>query len=95
MTGTVLVLNAGSSSLKYQLLDPADGTRLADGIADTGGDARSEAPELGIVRIRAAAGMDFVRRRKPSAGHLERWDDDTMGTREHRDVLRGRRSRDE
>ena len=41
MTGTVLVLNAGSSSLKYQLLDPADGIRLADGIADRIGEAQS------------------------------------------------------
>ena len=41
MTGTVLVLNAGSSSLKYQLLDPTDGTRLAHGIADRIGEERS------------------------------------------------------
>ncbi|CAM5591675.1 acetate kinase [Streptomyces narbonensis] len=37
MTGTptrVLVLNSGSSSLKYQLLDMADGTRLAVGLVE-------------------------------------------------------------
>jgi acetate kinase len=38
---TVLVLNAGSSSLKYQLVDPDDGTRLADGLVDRIGEDRS------------------------------------------------------
>lgn len=34
MSRTVLVLNSGSSSLKYQLVDPDDGSRLAVGVAD-------------------------------------------------------------
>ncbi|MFP5577171.1 MAG: acetate/propionate family kinase [Acidimicrobiia bacterium] len=34
MSRTVLVLNSGSSSLKYQLVDPDDGRRLASGLAD-------------------------------------------------------------
>ena len=41
MTGTVLVLNSGSSSLKYQLIDPADGTRLAVGLVDRIGESSS------------------------------------------------------
>lgn len=41
MSETVLVLNAGSSSLKYQLVDPGDGSRLATGMADRIGEERS------------------------------------------------------
>ena len=41
MSGTVLVLNAGSSSLKYQLVDPDDGTRLAVGLVDRIGEGAS------------------------------------------------------
>lgn len=41
MNGTVLVLNSGSSSLKYQLIDPGDGTRLAVGLVDRIGEASS------------------------------------------------------
>lgn len=41
MTGTVLVLNSGSSSLKYQLIDPSDGTRLAAGLVDRIGEDSS------------------------------------------------------
>ncbi|KAF0967617.1 acetate kinase [Gordonia sp. YY1] len=39
--GAVLVLNAGSSSLKYQLVQPDTGVVLADGIAERIGDAGS------------------------------------------------------
>lgn len=39
MTRTVLVLNSGSSSLKYQLLDPASGEALAAGIVERIGEA--------------------------------------------------------
>lgn len=38
---TVLVLNAGSSSLKYQLVEPHGGARLAVGLIDRIGEARS------------------------------------------------------
>lgn len=41
MTGTVLVLNSGSSSLKYQLIDPSDGTRFATGRVERIGEDRS------------------------------------------------------
>lgn len=41
MTRTVLVLNSGSSSFKYQLVDPDAGTRLADGVVDRIGEDRS------------------------------------------------------
>lgn len=35
----VLVLNAGSSSVKYQLIDMLDGTRLASGLVERIGEA--------------------------------------------------------
>lgn len=38
MTGTVLVLNSGSSSLKYQLIRPESGESLAHGIVERIGD---------------------------------------------------------
>jgi acetate kinase len=41
VTGTVLVINSGSSSLKYQLIDPGDGTRLAVGLVDRIGESSS------------------------------------------------------
>jgi acetate kinase len=34
VSGPVLVLNSGSSSIKYQLLDPAAGVRLASGVVE-------------------------------------------------------------
>lgn len=34
MSKTVLVINAGSSSIKYQLTDPVDGTAIASGIVE-------------------------------------------------------------
>lgn len=51
----VLVINAGSSSLKYQLIDPADGSWLAKGIAERIGQPGSrlihESAECGTVEI--------------------------------------------
>jgi acetate kinase len=42
MTATrILVLNSGSSSLKYQLIDMADGSRLATGLVERIGEATS------------------------------------------------------
>lgn len=41
MSRSVLVLNSGSSSLKYQLVDPDDGRRLADGLVDRIGEDSS------------------------------------------------------
>ncbi|WP_163696849.1 acetate kinase [Mycolicibacterium sarraceniae] len=43
MSGTVLVLNSGSSSLKYQLLQPDTGVSLAHGIVERIGEAASTA----------------------------------------------------
>ncbi|HYJ76082.1 MAG TPA: acetate kinase [Kineosporiaceae bacterium] len=51
MRRTVLVLNAGSSSVKYRLLDPATGERLADGtverVQDAGDAVRQVVKDLG------------------------------------------------
>ncbi|WP_292975347.1 acetate kinase [Mycobacterium sp.] len=41
MTSTVLVLNAGSSSLKYQLIEPDSGRSLADGTVERIGEPSS------------------------------------------------------
>ena len=38
-TRTVLVINSGSSSIKYQLVDPDSGESLASGIVERIGDA--------------------------------------------------------
>jgi acetate kinase len=43
MTRTVLVLNSGSSSLKFQLLEPDSGVSLADGIVERIGEDSSSA----------------------------------------------------
>jgi acetate kinase len=43
VSGAVLVLNCGSSSIKHQLLDPLEGTRLASGILERIGEAGSVA----------------------------------------------------
>ena len=58
---TVLVLNSGSSSLKYQLLEPDSGVSLADGIVERIGDDTS-ATKLDI-------GDRTLRRDDPVADH--------------------------
>lgn len=54
MTTTVLVLNSGSSSLKYQLVDPASGEALAGGIVErigeTSGTVKHEVKGEKLVR---------------------------------------------
>ena len=49
-TGPVLVLNSGSSSVKFALLDPGDGTRFVDGMAEKVG-----TPEA-VLHVRRHAG---------------------------------------
>jgi acetate kinase len=52
MAGTVLVLNSGSSSLKYQLVEPASGTSVFDGIVERiGEDASTAKLRLGETKI--------------------------------------------
>jgi len=41
VSSVVLVINSGSSSIKYQLLDPSDGTRWASGLVERIGEAES------------------------------------------------------
>ena len=43
MADTVLVLNSGSSSLKYQLVEPESGRSLFSGIVERIGDENSTA----------------------------------------------------
>ena len=63
MSRTVLVLNSGSSSLKYQLVDPDDGTRLAVGLVDRIGEASST--------IEHEAGRETTERHAAIASHQE------------------------
>ncbi|MFE3292675.1 acetate kinase [Rhodococcus sp. NPDC059234] len=63
MKGSVLVVNSGSSSIKYQLVDPDDGAALASGLVERIGE-----PE-GIVSHRQD-GVDRERR-GPIADHRE------------------------
>ena len=49
MTSTVLVLNAGSSSLKYQLIEPDSGESLADGIVEQIGEPSSPVADHGAA----------------------------------------------
>lgn len=52
MPGTVLVLNSGSSSLKYQLVEPDSGTSVFDGIVERIGEDASKATlRLGDVKL--------------------------------------------
>ncbi|MDO5700971.1 MAG: acetate kinase [Bowdeniella nasicola] len=41
MNATVLVINSGSSSIKYQLVDPTDGTAVASGLVERIGEGSS------------------------------------------------------
>jgi acetate kinase len=54
MTSTVLVLNAGSSSLKYQLVEPDSGKSLADGAVEQIGE-----PSSSVADHRAALQVAF------------------------------------
>ena len=52
MAGTVLVLNSGSSSLKYQLVEPDTGTSVFDGIVERIGEDASKAKlRLGETKL--------------------------------------------
>lgn len=61
MRRTVLVLNAGSSTLKYAVVDPASGMSMADGIVERIGEGEVEdhGAALGIVfaRLEEAFGL--------------------------------------
>jgi acetate kinase len=46
---TVLVINSGSSSLKYQLLQPESGTSLADGVVERIGESSSPVADHGAA----------------------------------------------
>src|SRR3984885_2677540 len=49
MASTVLVLNSGSSSLKYQLIEPDSGDSLADGIVEQIGEPSSPVSDHGAA----------------------------------------------
>ncbi|SDD56005.1 acetate kinase [Rhodococcus tukisamuensis] len=63
MKGSVLVINSGSSSIKFQLVDPDAGDAVADGIVERIGE-----PE-GLVKLRHG-GVD-TEHRGPIADHSE------------------------
>ena len=49
MASTVLVLNSGSSSLKYQLIEPDSGESLADGTVEQIGEPSSPVTDYGAA----------------------------------------------
>ncbi|MPV37844.1 acetate/propionate family kinase [Georgenia subflava] len=63
MSSTVLVINSGSSSIKYQLLDPADGTSLASGLVERIGESEGH--------LEHRAGGETVERNDPVPDHGE------------------------
>ena len=63
-TRPVLVINAGSSSLKYQLVDVASGDALATGSVERIGESRSEAKHV------AVAGADGRRQARKKSGPI-------------------------
>lgn len=80
---TVLVINAGSSSLKYELIDAGTGARRARGLVDrigepdsvlhhSGGDRAAGARSVGTVSYLEAAGLviDAVVEHGPDLEHL-------------------------
>ncbi|HET6967176.1 MAG TPA: acetate kinase, partial [Ornithinibacter sp.] len=60
---TVLVLNSGSSSIKYELIDPQDGTHVAAGIVERIGED--------VAGIEHAYAGTTTERHEPVATHRE------------------------
>ena len=73
MSETVLVLNSGSSSLKYQLVEPRTGMSLVDGIVERigedGGVADHEAALRAAFEIIAPGGQDLPALGLVAVGH--------------------------
>ncbi|MCB1286289.1 MAG: acetate kinase, partial [Mycobacterium sp.] len=73
MSETVLVLNSGSSSLKYQLVEPRTGTSLVDGIVERigedGGVSDHEAALRAAFEIIAPGGQDLSALGLVAVGH--------------------------
>ena len=73
MSDTVLVLNSGSSSLKYQLVEPRTGTSLVDGIVERigedGGVADHEAALRAAFEVIAPGGQDLSALGLVAVGH--------------------------
>lgn len=73
MSETVLVLNSGSSSLKYQLVEPRTGTSLVDGIVERigeeGGVADHEAALRAAFEIIVPGGQDLSALGLVAVGH--------------------------
>ncbi|MEW1721943.1 acetate kinase [Streptomyces sp. NPDC093109] len=65
----VLVLNSGSSSLKYQLLDMRDGSRLAAGLVERIGEASSRLVHTPLAGPDAATDGAKRERTEPIADH--------------------------
>ena len=73
MTGAVLVLNSGSSSLKYSLVQPDTGDSLVDGIieriGEDGGVADHEAALRAVFEVLAPGGRDLAELQLVAVGH--------------------------
>ena len=92
----VLVVNAGSSSLKYQLIDAASGLTVAVGLVSEIGGASRHRHEVGgrthdTALDCADHGAAFAAARAALAEHGPRVDDDDLVAVGHRVVHGGRR----
>ncbi|HEX4981374.1 MAG TPA: hypothetical protein VFV63_06735, partial [Ilumatobacteraceae bacterium] len=63
MTETVLVFNCGSSSIKYELVDPRRAARLTSGLIERIGED--------VARIEHTHGGTTAERHRPLATHRE------------------------
>ena len=63
MSANVLVLNSGSSSIKYELVDPSGGARLASGVVERIGEE--------MARIQHSSDGTTTQRQEPLATHHE------------------------
>ena len=63
MSGVVLVLNSGSSSIKYQLIDPVAGTAVASGLVERIGEPDG--------RVLYSVGDERFERSRPIVDHAD------------------------
>ncbi|MGV6847362.1 MAG: acetate/propionate family kinase [Marinibacterium sp.] len=70
MTGAILTINAGSSSIKFALYEVLDGALTAEPLASGSADGIGSRPHL-VIRPRDAAGPKVDEDLDPAAGHRE------------------------
>ena len=66
----ILVINSGSSSIKYQVIEPETGTRIAKGLVERIGE-HGAAAGIAVGHLEHRAGTVFVERQLPIRTHTE------------------------